>query len=164
MSIYAQGRSSGDGNSAAYSLSGPALFDPQRDGAAAMRQAEQGAVRAAGREAQGHAQKAYSPVPIRESWKVQTRTVPGILIRVSSAEPLTRWVEEKTEPHDIPNAFGWGPQFGIGGRFEGKFHPGTPGKHRLPGLLEQLGKSFERQVARRVDPLLRGDLPVVGGT
>jgi hypothetical protein len=30
-----------------------------------------------------------------------------------------------TEPHDIPNAFGWGPTFGIGGRFSGKFHPGT---------------------------------------
>lgn len=34
------------------------------------------------------------------------------------------WVHEGTNPHDIPNAFGWGPTFGIGGRFDGKFHPG----------------------------------------
>lgn len=35
------------------------------------------------------------------------------------------FVHEGTAPHDIPNAFGWGPTFGIGGRFDGKFHPGT---------------------------------------
>lgn len=30
-----------------------------------------------------------------------------------------------TSPHDIPNAFGYGPDFGIGGRFNGFFHPGS---------------------------------------
>ena len=39
--------------------------------------------------------------------------------------PYALWHHEGTEPHDIPNAFGWGPTFGIGGRFDGKFHPGT---------------------------------------
>lgn len=27
------------------------------------------------------------------------------------------------KPYDIPNAFGFGPDFGIGGRFGGRFHP-----------------------------------------
>jgi hypothetical protein len=36
------------------------------------------------------------------------------------------FVHETTVPHDIPNAFGWGPTFGIGGRFgDNKFHPGN---------------------------------------
>lgn len=34
-------------------------------------------------------------------------------------------LEHGTNPHDIPNAFGYGEWFGIGGRFDGKFHPGT---------------------------------------
>jgi hypothetical protein len=34
-------------------------------------------------------------------------------------------VHNGTKPHDIPNAFGWGHDFGIGGRFDGRFHPGT---------------------------------------
>lgn len=28
-------------------------------------------------------------------------------------------------PHDIPNSFGGGPNSGVGGRFNGKFHPGS---------------------------------------
>ena len=39
--------------------------------------------------------------------------------------PYAIFVHEGTKPHDIPNAFGYGPHFGIGGRFDGKFHPGT---------------------------------------
>ncbi len=39
--------------------------------------------------------------------------------------PYVTWLEEGTGPHDIPNAFGMGPDFGIGGRFDGKFHPGS---------------------------------------
>jgi hypothetical protein len=35
------------------------------------------------------------------------------------------FVHEGTSPHDIPNAFGYGNTFGIGGRFDGKFHPGN---------------------------------------
>jgi hypothetical protein len=50
--------------------------------------------------------------------------------------PYALWVHEGTEPHDIPNAFGWGPTFGIGGRFSGKFHPGTK---PIPFLTDALG-------------------------
>ena len=43
----------------------------------------------------------------------------------SSIAPYLVYLEEGTEPHDIPNAFGRGETFGIGGRFSGKFHPGS---------------------------------------
>jgi hypothetical protein len=39
--------------------------------------------------------------------------------------PVAKWVLGGTKPHDIPGAFGYPSPFGIGGRFEGKFHPGT---------------------------------------
>lgn len=39
--------------------------------------------------------------------------------------PYIAPLEEGSKPHDIPNAFGWGMEFGIGGRFDGKFHPGS---------------------------------------
>jgi hypothetical protein len=39
--------------------------------------------------------------------------------------PYAEYVVFGSEPHDIPNAFGWGPNVGIGGRFDGKFHPGN---------------------------------------
>jgi hypothetical protein len=32
---------------------------------------------------------------------------------------------EGTSPHDIPGAFGYPLPFGVGGRFDGMFHPGT---------------------------------------
>lgn len=35
------------------------------------------------------------------------------------------FLENGTLPHDIPRAFGRPLPFGIGGRFEGKFHPGS---------------------------------------
>jgi hypothetical protein len=34
-------------------------------------------------------------------------------------------------PHDIPNSFGRGPSFGIGGSFSGMFHPGNPGTYYM---------------------------------
>lgn len=43
--------------------------------------------------------------------------------------PYVEYLEEGTRPHDIPNAFGKGKEFGIGGRFSGKFHPGST-KHK----------------------------------
>ena len=43
--------------------------------------------------------------------------------------PYVEYLEEGTRPHDIPNAFGKGFDFGIGGRFDGKFHPGST-KHQ----------------------------------
>ena len=43
----------------------------------------------------------------------------------SSVAPYVEYLEEGTEPHDIPRAFGRPLPFGIGGRFNGKFHPGS---------------------------------------
>lgn len=45
------------------------------------------------------------------------------------------FVHEGTAAHDIPNAFGWGPKFGIGGRFGGKFHPGNAANRYLTDNL-----------------------------
>ena len=39
------------------------------------------------------------------------------------------FLEEGTKPHDIPGAFGRDYPFGIGGKFDGKFHPGSQ-KHK----------------------------------
>lgn len=49
-------------------------------------------------------------------------------------------VHEGTAPHDIPGAWGIPAPFGIGGRFDGKFHPGTAPipflRDALPAVLE----------------------------
>ena len=45
------------------------------------------------------------------------------------------FVHEGTKPHNIPNAFGWGPTFGIGGRFSGMFHPGNAANRFLSDQL-----------------------------
>ena len=60
--------------------------------------------------------------------------------------PYAVYLEEGTQPHDIPHAFGYGTTrdgrpnpytkqepFGVGGRFNGKFHPGSI-KHK--GFVE----------------------------
>lgn len=43
----------------------------------------------------------------------------------SSVAPYVTYLEEGTDPHDIPRAFGRPLPFGIGGRFNGRFHPGS---------------------------------------
>ena len=43
----------------------------------------------------------------------------------SSVAPYVTYLEEGTDPHDIPKAFGRPLPFGIGGRFNGKSHPGS---------------------------------------
>lgn len=61
----------------------------------------------------------------------------------STVAPYVEYLEEGTGPHNIPNAFGFAspgrkvrlkngqikyipiPNFGIGGRFNGMFHPGS---------------------------------------
>lgn len=43
----------------------------------------------------------------------------------STVAPYIQYLEEGTRPHDIPRAFGYPLPFGIGGRFDGKFHPGS---------------------------------------
>lgn len=47
----------------------------------------------------------------------------------STIAPYVQYLEEGTRPHDIPRAFGKSLPFGIGGRFDGKFHPGST-KHK----------------------------------
>lgn len=47
----------------------------------------------------------------------------------SEIAPYVEYLEEGTSPHDIPRAFGYPLPFGIGGRFNGKFHPGS-NKHK----------------------------------
>lgn len=47
----------------------------------------------------------------------------------STVAPYLEFLEEGTNPHDIPRAFGYPLPFGIGGRFDGKFHPGSK-KHK----------------------------------
>lgn len=47
----------------------------------------------------------------------------------STVAPYVEYLEEGTQPHDIPRAFGRDLPFGIGGRFDGKFHPGST-KHQ----------------------------------
>lgn len=39
--------------------------------------------------------------------------------------PYAPSLEDGSRPHDIPHAFGEPLPFGIGGRFDGKFHPGS---------------------------------------
>jgi hypothetical protein len=56
---------------------------------------------------------------------------------------------EGAEPHDIPNAFGRGAKFGIGGRFQGKFHPGNA-PHPLYVLSSDEIKEIELELDRLV--------------
>lgn len=47
----------------------------------------------------------------------------------SIVAPYIQYLEDGTNPHNIPGAFGKPYPFGIGGRFDGKFHPGST-KHK----------------------------------
>jgi hypothetical protein len=62
--------------------------------------------------------------------------------------PYAKFLEEGTAPHDIPHAFGYGSiyppkpnpythqePYGVGGRFNGKWHPGST-KHK--GFIETI--------------------------
>lgn len=52
----------------------------------------------------------------------------------SIVAPYIEYLELGTRPHDIPGAFGRPLPFGVGGRFNGKFHPGST-KHQ--GFISQ---------------------------
>ena len=65
-------------------------------------------------------------------------TLEGQQIAIIAQQPYAASVHEGSAPHDIPNAFGWGPSFGIGGRFSGKFHPGIIKAHAQPFLSKNL--------------------------
>jgi len=60
----------------------------------------------------------------------------GLEVFVGAYQPYALYVHNGTRPHDIPNAFGWGPTFGIGGRFDGYFHPGYVGNPFLTDNLK----------------------------
>ncbi len=80
-------------------------------------------------------------------------------VTVGSDDPKAPHVEWTTRPHDIPGAFGRPYPFGVGGRFEGRFHPGTTGQHMFSrgaiATLEQVDQFarpavalFRREVTR----------------
>lgn len=78
----------------------------------------------------------YDTGNLSRNVKATTRTtksgIEEVRITLSGAKskvPYAVYLEEGTSPHDIPNAFGRGERFGIGGRFDGKFHPGST-KHK----------------------------------
>ena len=70
----------------------------------------------------------------------------------SSVAPYVEYLEEGTGPHDIPGAFGRPLPFGIGGRFDGKFHPGSH-KHEgfisdkcVGAIIDYISQKYEGQV------------------
>lgn len=70
----------------------------------------------------------------------------------SSVAPYVTYLEEGTDPHDIPGAFGRPFPFGIGGRFQGKFHPGSR-KHQgfikdkaVNEIINYIANKYEGQV------------------
>lgn len=78
-------------------------------------------------------------------------------VTVETDDPIAPYVEYDTDPHNIPNAFGWGADFGIGGRFAGKFHPGTTGQHpfargtaELEGQLDEVAAGPLSRLQREI--------------
>ncbi len=81
---------------------------------------------------------------VKGSFKTQE-----IVINIASNKvPYVKYLEEGTAPHNIPHAFGYGSiyedkpnpytkqtPYGVGGRFNGKFHPGST-KHK--GFIETI--------------------------
>jgi len=64
------------------------------------------------------------------------------------------YLEYGTDPHDIPNAFGI-PGYGIGGRFDVRFHPGAKGKFPLRKATRQVQKEFPN-IYRKCELVKRG--------
>lgn len=56
-----------------------------------------------------------------------------------SIAPYAEYLETGYGPYDIPGAFGRKPPFGIGGRYDGHFHPGSY-KHK--GFWEDAMRDF----------------------
>lgn len=54
------------------------------------------------------------------------------------------FLQEGTKAHDIPGAFGRPLPFGIGGRFEGKFHPGS---FKHAGFIDATAVYFVNRLA-----------------
>lgn len=78
-------------------------------------------------------------------------------VTVETDDPIAPFVEFNTQAHDIPNAFGFGHEFGIGGPFEGRFHPGTTGQHpfsrgtaELEGQLDEVAAEPLQRLEREI--------------
>jgi hypothetical protein len=65
-------------------------------------------------------------------------TLNGQMISIVAKQPYAASVHEGSVPHNIPNAFGYGESFGIGGPFGGFFHPGIVKSHAVPFLSKNL--------------------------
>lgn len=91
-----------------------------------------------------------SYVPVRSGY-LKTKAIYGVrtsknhysIVFNEKVADYIPYLEKGTRPHDIPNSFGLGdlpnpytkvPPFGVGGRFNGKFHPGST-KH--VGFIEK---------------------------
>jgi hypothetical protein len=71
--------------------------------------------------------KRYEDQPDGLAVRIVADTTPCSPRRTSYA----LFIHEGTRPHNIPNAFGYGSTFGIGGRFDELFHPGHPQPNRF---------------------------------
>jgi hypothetical protein len=75
--------------------------------------------------------------------RVEENAETGFVIRiVSDSSPCSPsrtsyslFVHNGTKPHDIPGAFGIPAPFGVGGRFDGKFHSGNAANPYLTDAL-----------------------------
>lgn len=65
-------------------------------------------------------------------------TMNGQIMSVIAKQPYAASVHEGAKPHNIPNAWGMGEEFGIGGRFGGYFHPGIVKSKAVPFLSKNL--------------------------
>ena len=72
----------------------------------------------------------------------------------SSIAPYVEALEEGSGPHNIPNAFGKGMGFGVSGRFDGKFHPGST-KHKgfisvkcVDSIVDYISKKYDGEVIK----------------
>jgi hypothetical protein len=65
-------------------------------------------------------------------------TLNGQMISCVAKQPYAMSVHSGARAHNIPNAFGMGEDFGIGGRFGGFFHPGIIPSHAQPFLAKNL--------------------------
>lgn len=89
------------------------------------------------------------------STKVNTQLLTPVAKSTGKQYVLGFLLETGTLPHDIPNAFGFGKEFGIGGRFDGKFHPGFVSMpHFIPAL--NMNKTYyERNIEKAIERAIK---------
>lgn len=123
------------------------------DGGRFVSAAHEGAVRAAKALADEIALTAIILAPERSgalkgSIKAESH---GVVGWATADAPYAEAQEKGAGPHDIPNSFGWGPDFGIGGRFGGLFHPGNPATHFLQAAGD-IVRSYGASIVARYMP------------